>query len=110
MGRTKHALLELGVSVLAGANTTNLAGIPLWLGTMVFFNKFAFLINMTIVAALLWSLVFFPAACSIIGPEGKAGNWSHILNCFFGLINRRRSFTVQPDDSAPAEKTGAREQ
>jgi hypothetical protein len=32
IARTQQSLLELGVSVLAGANTTNLAGLPLWLG------------------------------------------------------------------------------
>ena len=108
--RTKQALLELGVSVLAGANTTNLAGIPLWLGTMIFFNKFAFLINMTIMAALFWSLVFFPAAYSIIGPQGKSGSWSHMFGFVRGLINRRRSHPVQPESPTPAAKTGAPDQ
>jgi protein dispatched 1 len=62
MDRTQQALTLLGVSIMAGANTTNLAGVWLWLGTMVFFNKFAFLINMTICSSVLWSLVFFPCA------------------------------------------------
>jgi hypothetical protein len=35
MDRTQQALTLLGVSIMAGANTTNLAGVWLWLGTMV---------------------------------------------------------------------------
>lgn len=106
VSRTRQSLLELGVSVFAGANTTNLAGLPLWLGTMVFFNKFAFLINMTIVSALFWSLVFFPAACSIIGPEGQAGNWSYILSFLSRPFTSRKSDPVSPDSSMPVEKAG----
>lgn len=97
--RTQQALLALGVSILAGGNTTNLAGVWLWFGTMVFFNKFAFLINMTICSALLWSLVFFPAACIIVGPEGNWGSWVSILTWCKSLFTCR-SGAVQPVDLA----------
>jgi protein dispatched 1 len=89
--RTQQALVTLGVSILAGANTTNLAGVWLWCGTMVFFNKFAFLINMTICSALLWSLVFFPAACIIAGPENDFGSWKRMLSWLANKLYRRSS-------------------
>eukprot|EP00892_Ulva_mutabilis_P009237 jgi/Ulvmu1/6686/UM030_0017.1 len=90
--RTQHALLTLGVSVLAGSNTTNVAGIWLWFGTMVFFNKFAFLINMTVCSALLWSLVFLPSALMIVGPYGSIGSWK----AGWMWLRKRKGSSVEP--------------
>lgn len=104
MQRTQHALLTLGVSVLAGSNTTNAAGIWLWLGTMVFFNKFAFLINMTVCSALLWSLVFLPAALMVIGPYGSIGSWRAAWEWVRPCLSGRRHSGVAPDGTADSEK------
>lgn len=105
MEQTQHALLTLGVSVLAGSNTTNLAGIWLWFGTMVFFNKFAFLINMTICSAMLWSLFFLPSVLMVVGPHSSLGSWSAGWQWIRShLPVRRGSIGVAPDDESGNEK------
>lgn len=109
MERTQHALLTLGVSVLAGSNTTNLAGVWLWLGTMVFFNKFAFLINMTICSAMLWSLLFLPSALMVVGPYGSLGSWRAGWQWMISRLPGRRSLQISPDDGSDGGKVQAPE-
>lgn len=104
MERTQHALLTLGVSVLAGSNTTNVAGIWLWFGTMVFFNKFAFLINMTICSALLWSLIFLPSALMIVGPYGSLGSWKAAWSWLQARLAKCKGSRVAPEDTPDGDK------
>lgn len=74
LARTRHALTDLGISVLFGALTTLLAGLCLFPGIIVFFVKFAGLIVSTIILSVIWSLGFFPALLMVVGPEGKFGS------------------------------------
>ena len=72
--KMKQAYTEMGVSILSGAITTFVAGIPLFGGTLVFFTKFGVLICFTVVIAFFISMVFFGAVCHIAGPENGFTN------------------------------------
>jgi len=59
----------MGISILSGAFTTFVAGIPLFFGSLIFFNKFGILICFTVSIAFFTSMAFFGAVCHICGPE-----------------------------------------
>ena len=67
--KMKQAFTEMGVSILGGAATTFIAGVPLFGGKLVFFNKFGVLICSTVCIAFFVSMVFFSAICHICGPQ-----------------------------------------
>lgn len=79
--RVRAALAEYGVSIIAGSVTTLLAGLPLFLGTIMFFSRFATLICTSIGASLVWSLTFLPALLLVIGPEHSFGTLSALFQC-----------------------------
>lgn len=83
--RTQYALATLGVSITASAITTVISGSILWLCTLQFFFKFAFLITMTIGASYVWSVGFLAAVLLTIGPE--RGEWN--LNVIYNWLKRR---------------------
>ena len=76
--RTRIALAQMGVSILAGAITTFGAGVFLFGAIVLFFTQMGIVLLATISYALIWSTVFFPAALMTCGPEGDFGNLSHI--------------------------------
>ena len=51
-----------------------MAGVFLFGAVLPFFQEFGFIIVFTILASYLWAMVFFTAACSILGPEHTFGN------------------------------------
>jgi multidrug efflux pump subunit AcrB len=77
---------EMGVSVLSGALSTLGAAFFMFFAPNTFFVKFASFIFVTIGLSCLYSLTFFPALLSIIGPTGDVGNvhfwmlklWRHL--------------------------------
>lgn len=76
--RVQESLRELGVSILSGSITTVLAVVVLVICEIIVFLKFAIFVSYTIILSLVYSLGFFTAACHIIGPSGKFGNFNHM--------------------------------
>ena len=76
LGRMQDALTTMGISISAGAATTLLSGIPLFFAVITFFTKFGFFIFFTICVSFLWSVLFFSALMSTVGPSGEEGKWS----------------------------------
>jgi len=72
--RVVGMLEEMGVSVLSGAISTLGACFFMFFAPNTFFVRFATFIFATIVLSCLYSLTFFPALLSIIGPTGDVGN------------------------------------
>jgi len=87
MERTRDALTELGISVVAGATSTLLAGSMLFFASIVFLFKFGTLVVVTIAISLTWSLAFLPAILLTVGPQGSTGRISTMVAC---LVKRRR--------------------
>jgi len=83
--RTQYALATMGVSIVASAVTTVVSGSILWLCTLQFFAKFAFLITTTIASSLVWALVFISLLLITLGPEGE--DWK--LKTIYGWIGER---------------------
>jgi predicted RND superfamily exporter protein len=84
-GRVAHMLEEMGVSVISGAISTLGAVFFMFFAPNKFFFKFACFIFATIILSCLYSLIFFPALLSIIGPTGNVGNC-----CFWGAKRWRQ--------------------
>mmetsp|Transcript_40520 Transcript_40520/g.46463 ORF Transcript_40520/g.46463 Transcript_40520/m.46463 type:complete len:961 (+) Transcript_40520:130-3012(+) len=72
--KTRDALRKMGISILGGAITTFGTGAILFLTTLVFFQRFAWVISATIIFAVMWAMVFLPALLIICGPQGETGN------------------------------------
>ncbi len=66
-------MLTMGISVVAGALTTVLAGLFLVFPPVTFFQKIGTLIMTTVAFSITFALTFFPAVLSVIGPEGGQG-------------------------------------
>lgn len=73
-GRVILMVEEMGVSVLSGALSTLGAAFFMFFAPNLFFVKFASFIFVTISLSCVYSLTFFPALMSIIGPTGDVGN------------------------------------
>lgn len=72
--RARYALTTMGSTVLAGAVTTCGSGVFMFACQLVFFNKMAFLICVTIAFSLAYSILFFMPLLYLIGPSGSYGN------------------------------------
>lgn len=72
--KMKQAYTEMGISILSGAITTFVAGIPLFGGKLIFFNKFGILICFTVAISFFVSMAFFGAICHICGPQNGFTN------------------------------------
>ena len=64
----------MGVSIFSGAMTTLGSGVFLFGGTIIFFQKFALIITMTVMFSLSFSLVYFLAFLHAFGPQRKQGD------------------------------------
>ena len=78
--RTREALTEMAISIIAGAGTTFGAGLFLFGATITFFGKFGTLILLSIGLSLTFSLVFFTSTLLVFGPDGDAGSIFHIVD------------------------------
>jgi len=92
--RTRDALTELGISVIAGATSTLLAGCMLFFASIVLLFRFGTLVVATIIVSVVWSLVFLPALLHTVGPEGNTGKLSNFFPCLY----RRK--TSEPAEAA----------
>jgi predicted RND superfamily exporter protein len=68
--RIRESLREMGISILSGSVTTVAASAVLYLCVITTFHKFALFVLSTIVFAIIYSLGFFAALCSLAGPSG----------------------------------------
>jgi hypothetical protein len=72
--RFRYAATKMGGTVIGGAGTTFGAGIIMFACVLLFFEKFAVLISITILFSLLNSLFLFMPLIAIIGPNGSFGD------------------------------------
>jgi len=88
-GRTRDMLVNVGVSIVSGSVSTLGASVFLFFPTIVFFNKFGIFIFMTIIFALVFSLLIFAAMLAVWGPEGDDYNLLPLLQkC--GLFKKKK--------------------
>lgn len=76
--KMRQSYREMGVSILSGCLTTFGCGAFLYGGQFVFFQKFAFILTITVVIALVVAVFSFGALVHIAGPERGFCD----LNCF----------------------------
>lgn len=106
--RTRTALTELGISVLAGAVSTVLAGAMLFFAIIIFFVKFGIFVVMTVSLALIWGLLFFPAMLLIAGPTGNTGEVYTFAKKILPCFGRKKNASSSRDAEAhPAVETEA---
>eukprot|EP00977_Amphora_coffeiformis_P011860 scaffold2907_cov161-Amphora_coffeaeformis.AAC.6 len=67
--RTKYALLSMGPSILAAAVTTFLAATLMLFTVIIFFQKFAVVLFMTVLQATIGSFVVFLTMTDAVGPS-----------------------------------------
>jgi multidrug efflux pump subunit AcrB len=67
--RAKHALIQMGPSILAAAFTTVISAVVMLFTEIIFFQKFALILFFTIVQATLASFVVFLVLCVCFGPS-----------------------------------------
>eukprot|EP00173_Palmaria_palmata_P004966 Plantae.Rhodophyta-Palmaria_palmata.ctg7877.p1 GENE.Plantae.Rhodophyta-Palmaria_palmata.ctg7877~~Plantae.Rhodophyta-Palmaria_palmata.ctg7877.p1 ORF type:complete len:224 (-),score=17.18 Plantae.Rhodophyta-Palmaria_palmata.ctg7877:436-1107(-) len=72
--RSREALRNLGISVIAGGVSSLLAISMLFFATILFFTRFACIMVIVIALSLLFSLVFLIASLMVCGPEGNFGS------------------------------------
>jgi len=92
--RWEMALKNMGVTVLAGAVTTLVAGLSMRFCQMTFFLQMSTLISVTIVYSLLFTLFFFMCLLRVAGPEHDCGDVSR-------LIQRARSCARRKQGALP---------
>lgn len=81
--KVTDALVHTGSSVLSGAISTLGASIPMFGAQIIFFVKFGAFVFLTIFLSLIYSLGFFCALLTLVGPLGKDGM---ISNYYSGII------------------------
>ena len=72
--RATESISAMGISIFSGAMTTLGSGIFLFGGTIIFFQKFALIISVTVVLSLSWALIYFQAWMHVLGPNGTTGD------------------------------------
>ena len=72
--RATDSISAMGVSILSGGITTLGSGIFLSGGKIIFFQKFALMIVVTVLFSLTYALVYFLAFMHLLGPERKQGD------------------------------------
>ena len=108
--RFAYAAEKMGLTIIGGAVTTAGSGSMMFLCQMVFFFKMGFLVCMTILFSVIYSLGFFMALCVLIGPEGDVGNTGVMIRrcCGGGCCGGGK--TVEANQSSRAgEKVGSGE-
>ena len=83
--RFRYAAVKMGGTVLGGAGTTFGAGVIMFACILLFFEKFAVLISVTIMFSLIFSLFFFMPLLALVGPNGYFGDilflTKHLIFC-----------------------------
>jgi len=87
--RTRESLTAMGISITAGAATTTLSAVFLWGAVLIFFNKFAYLIMVTIIGSYIWSIGFFASCCLVCAPNsGRTDVLAALTECTRALSGR----------------------
>merc|ERR1712217_554317 len=73
-GKTLHALVEMGISVLSGAATTFLAACFMCFVSSLFFQFLGLFILITVVFSTLSALTLLPALLHTFGPQDEIGD------------------------------------
>jgi hypothetical protein len=74
LDRVRDMLENLGISVVMGSVTTLGAALFMLFSKIMFFFQFGTFLFCIIGFSLAFSLIFFPALMSLIGPEGTTGS------------------------------------
>ena len=69
--RAHTSLSTVGISVLSAGVTTMVAAFVLFFGTIIFFSKFGTMLALAMSFSLIYSLLFFHALISWLGPAGR---------------------------------------
>jgi predicted RND superfamily exporter protein len=84
--RTKHALVDMGPSVLGGAFTTAGGSVAMLFTALIFFQKFATILLLTVLHGAIGSFVVFLAMTDAFGPSAPTATTDKIqsLTCLSG--------------------------
>jgi protein dispatched 1 len=93
-GRTQHALLEMGPSILVGALTA-MAGAALMMVTAnAFFHKFATILFLTVIQATFGSFALFLSMTDCLGPSRPSAFTDKVFSkcseCLMAVMIHRR--------------------
>ena len=94
IGRTRDMLENLGISVLSGAATTMGAAFFMIFADIQFFLQFGSFLMCTIGFSLLFSLLFFTAVISLIGPQNNTGSLKPLVLWVYNKIRGRKGSDV----------------
>jgi len=97
----------MGVSVLSGALSTLGAVFLMFFAPNLFFLKFASFLFVTIALSCIYSLLFYPALLSMIGPLGEQGELYVRVRA---LMHRLVKVYVQSVDFVKQEKALRRQE
>lgn len=95
--RTKHALIQMGPSILAAGFTTISAAIVMLFTVITFFQKFALILLLTILQATIGAFIVFLTMADCIGPSDPTALMDRLLNWC------KRKY--QSKDSEPAKSS-----
>jgi hypothetical protein len=93
--RTKHALIEMGPSILAAAFTTILSAVLMFFTEFIFFQKFALILCFTVIQATIGSFIVFLAMTICIGPSQP----THLVDTILAKLSRRNDSSPQEEDA-----------
>lgn len=90
--RVRHALGEIGLSVISGALTTLGSGLFMMFAEIIFFMQFGIFIFATIGFSIVFAMTIFLVALSLIGPQGNTGATAPILRAVkYKFIGRNKN-------------------
>lgn len=89
--RTLYALLSMGPSILAAAVTTFLAATLMLFTVIIFFQKFAIVLFMTVLQATIGSFVVFLTITDSIGPNHPTWMFDKMVEKVGAWRDARRS-------------------
>ena len=102
--RIRESLREMGISILSGSISTILAASVLFICVVTVFTKFAIFVLLTVTMALYFSLMFFTAACAVIGPTGRAGNIMNLKEQLHEWMVKERKKRLKSIDKKDPKK------
>ena len=98
--RVRGAAYAMARTVSAGGITTLGAGLMMLPCQVQFFPKMAILIVSTISFSLMYSLGFFMALCTVLGPTGEFGSVSALFRCVRRVVTGSSGGSVVRDSSS----------
>ena len=98
--RTQHALIQMGPSILATAFTTFCAAVVMMFTIIIFFQKFALILFMTIVQATIGTFIVFLTMTDTIGPSHP----TYLVDKLTGALEKKDAGTDQVNQQAGLTK------